>query len=43
MSISMRDAQIFSKVLKKSRADKNLTQAECAELLNFSVSFQKDL
>ena len=43
MSISMRDAQIFSKVLKKARADKNLTQAECAELLNFSVSFQKDL
>lgn len=43
MSISMRDAQIFSKVLKKARLKKNLTQAECAELLNFSVSFQKDL
>ncbi len=43
MSISMRDAQVFSKVLKNARAKKKLTQAECAELLDFSLSFQKDL
>lgn len=43
MSLSMRDAQIFSKALKNARAANNLTQAECAELLDFSLSFQKDL
>lgn len=43
MSISMRDAQVFSKVLKNARAKNKLTQAECAELLDFSLSFQKDL
>ena len=43
MSISMREAQVFSKILKQARARRELTQAECAELLNFSVSFQKDL
>jgi transcriptional regulator with XRE-family HTH domain len=43
MSLSMRDAQIFSRVLKNARAANNLTQAECAELLDFSLSFQKDL
>lgn len=43
MSLSMHDAQIFSKALKHARATNNLTQAECAELLDFSLSFQKAL
>lgn len=43
MSLSIYDAQIFSAELKKARAKKHLTQAACAELLDHSVSFQKDL
>lgn len=43
MSLSVYDAQILSIALKKARAKKHLTQATCAELLDHSTSFQKDL
>lgn len=43
MSLSMKDAQIFSNALKKARKKLHLTQATCAELLDLSVSFEKDL
>lgn len=43
MSLSINDAQIFGAALKKARKKKHLTQAQCAELLDHSVSFQKDL
>lgn len=43
MSLSIYDAQIFSNAIKKARAKKHLTQAACAELLDHSLSFQKDL
>lgn len=43
MSLSISDAHTFSTALKKARAEKHLTQAECAELLDHSLSFQKDL
>lgn len=43
MSLSIIDAQVFSAALKKARKKKHLTQAQCAELLDHSVSFQKDL
>ena len=43
MSLSMKDAQIFSNALKKARKKQHLTQATCAELLDLSVSFEKDL
>lgn len=43
MSLSINDAEVFSAALKKARKKKHLTQAECAELLDISVSFQKDL
>lgn len=43
MSLSINDAQIFSAALKRTRKKKHLTQAQCAELLDHSVSFQKDL
>lgn len=43
MSLSIYDAQVFSQELKKARAKKHLTQAACAELLDHSLSFQKDL
>ena len=43
MSLSIKDARIFSAALKKARKNRKLTQAECAELLGHSVSFQKDL
>ena len=33
LSLSISDARIFSTALKKARAKKHLTQAECAELL----------
>lgn len=42
MSLLINDARIFSKVLKGTRKKKHLTQAECAELLDISVSYQKD-
>lgn len=43
MSLSMKDARIFSNALKKARKKLHLTQATCAELLDLSVSFEKDL
>ena len=43
MSLSIKDARIFSNALKKARKRLHLTQATCAELLDHSVSFQKDL
>lgn len=43
MSLSIKDARVFSAALKKARKNRKLTQAECAELLGHSVSFQKDL
>lgn len=43
MSLSINDARIFSIALKKARKKMHLTQATCAELLDHSVSFQKDL
>ena len=43
MSLSISDASVFSAALKKARQKRKLTQAECAELLDHSVSFQKDL
>lgn len=49
MSLSISDARIFSnarsslKTSKKARKKLHLTQATCAELLDHSVSFQKDL
>ena len=43
MSLCYYDAQVLSKVLKKARKKLNITQAECAELLDFSLSYLKDL
>ena len=43
MSLSLYDALIFSKAIKEARDKKHLTQASCAELLDHSLSFQKDL
>lgn len=43
MSLSISDAHVFSAALKKARQKLKLTQAECAELLDHSLSFQKDL
>lgn len=43
MALSIYDAQIFKEAIKKARAKKHLTQAACAELLDYSLSFQKDL
>lgn len=43
MSLSVYDALIFSKALKEARDKKHLTQASCAELLDHSLSFQKNL
>lgn len=43
MSLSITDARVFSDALRGARKKKHLTQAECAELLNHSLSFQKDL
>ncbi len=43
MSLSINDACIFSRELKKARKKMHLTQETCAELLEHSLSFQKDL
>lgn len=43
MSLSINDAHIFSQELKKARKKMHLTQETCAELLEHSLSFQKDL
>ena len=43
MSLCYHDAQILSANLKKARSKLKITQAECAELLDFSLSYVKDL
>lgn len=43
MSLSIKDAKIFSQALKNARKERHLTQDGCAELLNISTSFFKDL
>lgn len=43
MSLSINDADIFSRELKNARKKLHLTQETCAELLEHSLSFQKDL
>ncbi len=43
MSLSLYDSQILSAAIKAARNKKHLTQAACAELLDYSLSFQKDL
>jgi transcriptional regulator with XRE-family HTH domain len=43
MSLSIYDAAVFSKALKTARSKMHLTQENCAELLGYSISFQKDL
>lgn len=43
MSLLIKDARVFNAALKRARKEQKLTQAECAELLGHSVSFQKDL
>ena len=43
MSLSIADSRLFSNALKTARKKQHLTQEKCAELLNISVSFLKDL
>lgn len=43
MPLSQHDSQNFSEAIKAARKSKNFTQAVCAELLNYSLSFQRDL
>lgn len=43
MSLSIKDAKILSQALKNARKERHLTQDGCAELLNISTSFFKDL
>lgn len=43
MSLSVHDAQILRDVIKKGREKKHLTQAQCAELMDCSLSFIKEL
>lgn len=43
MSLSLYDSEILSAAIKTARHKKHLTQAACAELLDYSLSFQKDL
>lgn len=43
MSLCLYDAKILGSTIKKARQKKHLTQAACAELLDFSLSFQKDV
>ena len=40
MSLSISDADVFSAALKKARINRKLTQAECAELLDHSLSIE---
>ena len=42
-ALAARHTGIFSLALKKARKKLHLTQATCAELLDHSLSFQKDL
>ena len=43
ISLCYYDSQVLSKTLKKARKKLNITQAECAELLDFSLPYMKDL
>ena len=43
MSLCIYDAQVLSKEMKKARKKLNISQAECAEQLDFSLSYLKDL
>lgn len=43
MSMSINDARILSGKIKEARKKLHLTQAGCAELLDYSLPFQKDL
>lgn len=43
MSLSISDARILSEKMKEARKKLHMTQADCAELLDYSLSFQKDL
>ncbi len=43
MPLSQQDSQNFGKAIKAARKKKHLTQAVCADLLNYSLSFQRDL
>ena len=43
MSLCYLDAKVLSKNLKEARKKLKITQAQCAELLDFSLSYTKDL
>lgn len=43
MSLSITDAKIFGQAIKKARKKLRLTQEACAEMLNLSLSYYKDL
>lgn len=43
MSLTLYDAKILGAAVKDARSKRHLTQAECAELLEVSLSFQKDI
>lgn len=43
MSLTLYDAKILGAAVKDARSKRHLTQAECAELLEGSLSFQKDI
>ena len=43
MPLCLHDAKILGSAIKKARNKKHLTQAKCAQLLGFSLSFQKDI
>lgn len=43
MSLTLYDVKILGAAVKDARSKRHLTQAECAELLEVSLSFQKDI
>ena len=43
MSLSTIDARILGDAVRKARKEHCLTQAQCAKLLDYSLSYQKDL
>lgn len=43
MSLSIHDAEVLRDVIKKGRSKMHLTQAQCAELMDCSLSFIKEL
>ena len=43
MSLTLYVAKILGAAVKDARSKRHLTQAECAELLEVSLSFQKDI